>query len=151
MTEEQERLINALKYAVQMEIDGKAFYTAVSQRIATRLGRELYTWLAAQEDIHRARFQAIYKAAVEKQGWPVEAVKPADIPRLGTLFGQAIREMGTSFKVDKGDIADADKGIELEIKSRDYYREQAGKSGGPVEKEFFTRISAEEQDITLLS
>ncbi len=145
MTDEQTRLVNALKYAIQMEIDGKKYYTLVSREIGNKVGRELYSYLADQEDHHRRKFEAIYKATVDKQGWPAEVVEPARTFRLATLFAKAIKDEGKAVKSEQYALDATAKAVDMEIKSRDFYKEQETKSTSSVEKKFFASIAAEEQ------
>ncbi len=65
--------------------------------------------------------------------------------RYGTLFGKAIKSAGKSIQANQGEIEAAGKAIEMEIKSRDYYKNRAEKSPSDIERKFFTSISAEEQ------
>ena len=145
MTDEQQRLAKALKYAIQMEADGKKYYTLVSQEITNKVGAELYAYLAEQEDHHKTKFEAIYKATVDKQGWPAEVMQTAQTFQLITLFGQAIKSAGKTVRPDLYALDATAKAVDMEIKSRDFYEEQAGKAAADIEKKFFSCIAAEEQ------
>ena len=145
MKDAQTGIIEALKYAIQMELDGKKFYTLSARESTNKIGKELFTWLAEQEDFHRKRFEEIYELIVQKKGWPATAVKPDKIPTFRTLFREAISNSGTSLKAQKSEFIAAEKAIELEIKSRNFYTERAGTATSDVEKNFFTSISTEEQ------
>jgi hypothetical protein len=145
MEEPQTGILEAVKYAIRMELDGKRFYTLCEKESTNRLGTELFGWLAGQEDYHRKRFEQIYDRILEKKGWPVLPVKPDKDRSLSTLFGDAIRELGSSVRSHKSELIAAEKAIEMEIKSRDFYAARAGKAESDVEKAFFTSISAEEQ------
>ena len=145
MKDEQSGIIKALKFAIQMEIDGKKFYTVAGRKSDTSAGKELYSWLAAQEDRHRERFEEIYRSMADNMDWPRLDVKPDKGQKPGTLFAQAIKYSGTSVRAKKSEIETTAKAIEMEIKSRDFYKQQEDKSAAEVEKKFFNAISAEEQ------
>jgi rubrerythrin len=55
MEREQSKTIKAVQFAIQMEIDGKEYYQRASQKSDNRVGKELFEWLAAEEDKHRQR------------------------------------------------------------------------------------------------
>jgi rubrerythrin len=55
MANESEKTLEALKTAIQMEIDGKQFYLKVSRESGNELGKELLRSLAGEEDIHRKK------------------------------------------------------------------------------------------------
>ena len=145
MKDGQNAIIDALKYALQMEIDGKKFYTLAARESANRVGRDLYSWLAEQEELHYKRFQEIYAALTADRGWPAASVKPAKPVRLGTLFSKLINEASKPSGTGSAEIGSADKAIDLELKSRDYYRQRAGEASSDTERKFFQSISAEEQ------
>ena len=67
MVAEQEETRRALQIALQMETDGKAFYLKASQESGNELGKELMQSLAAEEDIHRQKFEEIYEAISRNQ------------------------------------------------------------------------------------
>jgi rubrerythrin len=145
MKEVDPRLIDALKYAIQMELDGKKFYTQAGGQSTNPAGKELFSWLAKQEDHHRQTFEIIYKAIADKQGWPAGHVKPDKPVKLGTIFGDAIKNAEKDIKTRKEEVLAVAKAMDMEIKSRDYYKKQAELASSVAEKSFFTAISAEEQ------
>jgi len=145
MKEAEPRLVEALKFAIQMEIDGKIFYTQAGEQSTNPVGKELFAWLAKQEDHHRLTFEKIFKAIADKQGWPAEHIKPDKGVKLGTIFGEAIKAAGNNIKSKKDEVEAAARAMEMEIKSRDYYKKQAELASSDEEKKFFTAISAEEQ------
>lgn len=145
MKESQAGIIEAVKYAIQMELDGKKFYTLSGKESTNKVGKELFSWLAEQEDLHRKRFEDIYKSIVEKKRWPATDIKAIKHMPFITVFGDAIKKAGTSFKAHANEFTAVDTAMEMEIKSRDYYKDRADKAEADVEINFFTTISAEEQ------
>jgi rubrerythrin len=145
MKEEFAALIETVKYAIQMELDGKKFYVAAGKQSENRLGQELYSWLATQEDFHRARFEAIYQSITEKKGLPLEHITLNRTSPIGTIFREAIKSTGKALKSKKKDVEAVEKAIEMEIKSRDYYKKQAAGSKSDIVRKFLSAVSAEEQ------
>ncbi|RPJ63282.1 MAG: hypothetical protein EHM12_02685 [Dehalococcoidia bacterium] len=137
-------IIEALKYSIQMELDGKNFYTLCGKESTNALGKELFSWLAEQEDFHRKRYEELYELTMQKKGWPATSIKPGKKTTLRNLFSEAISKLGTSLETQKGEFVAVDKAIEMEIKSRDFYKDMAGKASSETERDFFTAISAEE-------
>lgn len=145
MNEAESRLIEALKFAIQMELDGKKYYLQAGEESTHPVGKELFAWLAKQEDNHRQTFEKIFKSIADKQGWPAEHVKPDKGIRLGTIFGEAISNADKNIVGKKSEIETTARAMDMEIKSRDYYKKQAGLASSEVEKSFFTALAAEEQ------
>ncbi|MDD5311841.1 MAG: ferritin family protein [Dehalococcoidia bacterium] len=145
MKEGQAGIIEVLKYAIQMELDGKKFYQLAAKESNNKAGKELFPWLAEQEDEHRKRFERIYEALAADKGWPEIDVKPDKNKKLVTLFARAIKKAGTAVKAGHGEFEAVEKAMEMEIKSRDYYRLHADKSVSDIAKNFYSQIAAEEQ------
>ena len=55
MATEQDKTLEALQTAIQMEIDGKEYYLKISLESSNELGGKLLASLAAEEDIHRQK------------------------------------------------------------------------------------------------
>jgi len=145
MKEGQKAITDALKLALQMEIDGKKFYSLTAQESTNRVGKDLYSWLADQEALHYKRFEEIYAELTADKGWPAAMVNHAQPVKPGTLFSGLIREAAKPAGTGAAEIGSADMAIEMELKSRDYYRQRAGKASSDSEKKFFEAIASEEQ------
>jgi len=70
MVTEQDKTLQALQTAIQMEIDGKEYYLKASRESGNELGKKLLQSLAAEEDLHRQKFEQIYDAIKSKKAWP---------------------------------------------------------------------------------
>ena len=145
MKDEQSNLIEALKFAVQMELDGKKYYTQIAKESSNKVGKELYPWLASQEELHRQRFEEIYKSMSVNKEWPNINITPQKGQKPITLFSKAIKDASTSLKAKKDEIDALQKAMDMEIKSRDFYKQWGEKSISAVQRKFFNSISAEEQ------
>ena len=145
MSEIEPRLVDALKFAIQMELDGKKYYLQASERGTNPVGKELFAWLAKQEDHHRQTFEEIFKSIANKQGWPTREVKPDKGTKLNTIFVEAIKNAGSNAPAEKTEFESVAGAMDMEIKSRDYYQKQAELATSAVVKGFFTSLAAEEQ------
>jgi rubrerythrin len=141
----QKAILAALKYALQMEIDGKQFYTIAAGESANRVGKDLYTWLAGQEGLHYKRFEEIYSAITAGKDWPVTRINSEKPVKLGTIFSKLINEAAKPAGTVAAEIDSADKAVEMELKSRDYYSQRAEEASSDDERKFFKAVSAEEQ------
>ena len=145
MSEVESRLIEALKFAIQMELDGKKYYLQASKQSTNSVGKELFSWLAQQEDRHRQTFEEIFKSISGKHGWPTVHIKPDKSTKPGTIFSDAIKNAGSSITLKKEDVESTSQAMDMEIKSRDYYTKQAELVTSEAEKNLFISLSAEEQ------
>ena len=145
MENEQAKTIEALQYAIQMEIDGKEYYQKASQESGNRLGKELFQWLAAEEDKHRQRFEEIYRAIKNKEAWPESDVQPGRGERLGTLFSKAVETADSDVKDVPAELHAIDKAMDMENKTHSFYKLQGEKAAYGTEKKFYESLAAEER------
>ena len=87
--------------------------------------QKLFLQLAAEEDLHRKKFEEIYKAIQAKQSWPNVGFKPHQGgQQLKTLFATA----GKDVKPSANELEAVQTAMTMENKTRDFYREQAKKA-----------------------
>jgi rubrerythrin len=124
ITSEQERILQAITTAVEMELDGKECYLAASKGSTNEAGRKLLQSLAEEEDNHRQTFERIRNAVREGRDWPpidLETDKARDI--RNTLFktcqALGVSVNGTSSELDAVKVAiDKEKGATISMRIR---------------------------------
>jgi rubrerythrin len=137
---EQNQTLAALKTAIQMEIDGKQYYQQAAQASKNGLGQKLFLQLAAEEDLHRKKFEEIYKAIQAKKSWPNVGIKLHQGQQLKTLFATA----GKDVKPSASELEAVQTAMAMENKTRDFYREQAKKASFKEEKDYYEALAGEE-------
>ncbi|MBM3154679.1 MAG: hypothetical protein FJZ83_03315 [Chloroflexi bacterium] len=145
MGDEQAKTIEALQFAIQMEIDGKAYYQKAGKTSGTRMGKELYQWLASEEDRHRQRFEQIYEAIRKNQAWPEAAIEPSGVNELNNIFANARGASVPKSKRQSAELKSIATAMEMENKTERFYKEQGEKARHPVERKFYESLAAEER------
>ena len=144
MTTGQEVTLQALRQAVQMEIDGKAFYLKASQQSRHEMGRRLLARLAEEEDFHRRKFEEIFQS-IQQQGWPRVGLAPDRSARLEkTVFALAREALDTGKTGSSSELEAVQQAMELENKTWDFYRRRSQAATATAEKEFYEAVAAEE-------
>ena len=146
METEQNKTLKALTIAIQMEIDGKKYYQKASQSSGNQLGKELFQSLAAEEDIHRQKFEEIYNAIGSKKAWPKTDFQPDRGKRLRTIFAKATETMGSDIKVLATELDAVKTAMDMENQTYDYYKNQNQTATYDAEKDFFELLAAEERE-----
>jgi len=146
MVTEQEKTLEGLKKAIQMEIDGKEFYLKASEASRNELGKKLLKTLAGEEDIHRRVFQDIYKAIEAVKGWPEKTFESDGGKGLRTVFARAIESMDKNAKAGTEEIEAVATAMNMENKTYDYYREQEKKATFDAEKQFYNGLAIQEEE-----
>lgn len=150
MATEGDKTLQALKIAVQMEIDGKEYYLKVSQNSTNQLGRELFQSLAAEEDIHRQKFEEIYDAIRKKKSWPKTDFQPNRGKKLRTIFARSLKELGSKLKAPATELDAIQLAIDKEIKSYDLYQSRSQSATFDTEKDFYEALAGEERGHELI-
>lgn len=143
MIEGQQEVLEALRFAMQMELDGKEHYLKAGREANDRLGKELFQWLAGEEDKHWRRFEQIYESLRKDKGWPYIEVKPEAGRGWVNLFSGQVTKGG--LKDTGGGLDAVAKAMEMEEKSRQYYEAQSQRTLPEVAKKFYSALAAEER------
>ncbi len=146
MVTEQERTIEAVQIAIQMEIDGKEYYLKASQASSNELGKKLLLPLSGEEDFHLQKFVRIYEAIRNKQAWPVIVIPSDRSKRLRTVFAEASRTVGSKVNILSTELGAIDKAMDMENKTCDFYQSQSQKATYKAERELYQSIAAEEKE-----
>jgi len=126
--DEQPRTLKGLQFAIQMEIDGKEYYRRASQESDNDAGKELFEWLAAEEDKHRLKFEQIYKAIKDNKGWPEISAGSGESKILNNLFSRAYKAADHKTNVAETELNAIQNAMDMEKKTHDFYKIQSGGS-----------------------
>ncbi len=150
METEEDKTLKALQIAIQMEIDGKEYYLKASQESGNEAGKKLLQSLAAEEDVHRQKFEQIYQAIQAQKAWPVTDFKPDGGQRLRTIFARATEGGGANIKALATELDAVQTAMGMENKTYDYYKSQGEDATYDAEREFYNTVAAEEREHYLI-
>ena len=145
MVTEQDKTLEALQIAIQMEIDGKEYYVKASQKSSNELGKRLLASLAVEEDVHRQKFKEIYEAIRSKKAWPVTDFKPDRGKKLRTVFATATEKIGTKVKALDTELEAVEKAMDMENKTYDFYQNRGKDATHDAERDLYKTLAAEER------
>jgi rubrerythrin len=145
MDKEQNKTIEALQFAIQMEIDGKEFYTKAGAESKSKVGKDLFEWLSGEEDKHRLRFEQIYDEMKASKKWPDIPVKREGDKSIKTLFSDALQRTGRTIQVDPSELELVDKAIDMEDKTYNFYKSTSDSASYEAEKIFYESVAIEER------
>lgn len=138
---DRERSI-CLEQAIQIEKEGKEFYTRAASNAASRTVRMIFEDLARQEDFHIQKIGEI-SAAIQGAGAVTEWITCIiGESRLDLLFGD---KASAQAKASESDLAALNFALQIEEKSVKYYEDLAARSQDKHEKRFYLTLSHEER------
>ncbi|MDP6142452.1 MAG: ferritin family protein [Dehalococcoidales bacterium] len=150
MKNEQDKMLQALQIAIQMEIDGKKYYQKIGNETNNQLGRELFESLSIEENFHRQKFEEIFEAIRGKKDWPEIDFQLDGGKRLRTIFAEAIRKIDSDIKTPTSELEAIKTAIDMENKTYDFYRSQGKIAVYDVERGFYDVLAAQEREHQLV-
>jgi len=150
MVTEQDKTLEALQIAIQMEIDGKEYYLRASQESSNELGKKLLQSLATEEDTHRQKFEEIYSVIRSKKAWPMTNFQPDGGKRLRTIFARATEEMGPNVRAPLTELVAIQTAMDMENKTYDFYQSQSKDTTYDAERDFYEALAGEEREHHLI-
>jgi len=146
MEAEQSKTLEGLKSAIQMEIDGKKYYQKQSQNSGNSLGKKLFQTLAAEEDIHRRKFEEIYRAIGSQRDWPRADFQPDGGKTLRTIFVTETERISSNVKAATSELDAVKTAMDMENKTVDFYENQSKNATYGAQREFYQSVAAEERE-----
>jgi rubrerythrin len=144
MAELNKEILEAMKYATRMEIQGRSFYEYMTEKTSSDHGKKVFERLAQDETGHIQKFSEIFTEVIGNDEWKSYIDKEEiDKDTLLTELKSRVEQRGKEEKAT--DLEALRIGLELERGAIDYYTKQANTTEDTVVKELFTHIIKEEQ------
>jgi len=148
MTSGKQEALTALETAIQMEVEGRDFYTTAAEKVSWPEGRDTLLDLAKDEMEHIRILKEEHAALLAGQGWlQADEVAPAIAAGAKPLPVFEKKDSVIAAMVD--DRADAedvlDVAIRNEYKSHTFYAEQLAMAESPEAKAVFAWLVKEEK------
>jgi rubrerythrin len=147
---ERDKTLKALQTAIQMEIDGKAYYLKTSRQSGNELGKKLLEVLAAEEDIHRQKFEQIYNTIRKEKAWPKTDFEADGGRNLRTIFARATGQIGSPLKAPASELDAVKTAMDMENKTYDFYKRQEQAATHAAERDFYNTLAAVEKEHHLI-
>lgn len=145
MNSEVEKSTQALKTALQLEIEGKEFYQKSGEGMGNPLARKLFQHLAEQEDVHYKVIREIYETVTSRQEWPQKDTVFEHEKSLKSVFREAIEGLGKDAKPAPSELEAVKTAMKMEDQSYSFYRSRGEEATSPTEKAFYQALTAEER------
>lgn len=128
--------------AIQLEINGRAFFTHAAEITHNELGKKMFLRLAQEEVKHLETFGNLFSSIMKSDEWKMEVSREelkGPSPVIKELASRITRAEG------KGEVEALRIGMELELKAVDFFRESSKGIDDRVVKEMFEKIADEER------
>ena len=134
--------MDILEFAMQMELDGKAFYEKQAAATGNAGLKKVLLSMAEEEERHYKYFKRLKENPEDVNG----AFTGAEtIKKVKNVF-QEMADSPEGIKFGDDEISAWREALGVEEKSKKLYEEQAGKESDPARKRLFLKIAGEEQN-----
>lgn len=142
MQEISKPVLDAIKGAIKLEIDGRKFFNHASDVTEHEKGKKMFRWLAQEEVNHLETFGQLFSKVLKGEDWK-KYVKGAEggssVPLIDKLKANMRREEG------KGEVEAIRIGMELEQNAIQFFENAARASDDAVARKIFLEIAEEEK------
>ncbi len=139
-----EYMLQALKDAVQMELEGRQFYLEAAKKVQNAGVRQIFEYLAESEKYHIEKFNEIYRGLEKDPAWtaPLAAFNPPQHEPYVCVLAMTQADQGTGGKDDLQALRSA---LKMEECGIDYYTKLARETNNPLARRFFMSVAHEER------
>ena len=133
-------LKDVLKKAIHGEIEGRELYKAAAEKSDDEKAKEVFAFLAEEEDTHIKALQSIYKSYMDNEDLKIELpekkinLENTENPIFSRNFKERLK--GKHFEISALSI-----GMKLELDSYKFYSDMADEAYDIKLKEFFRNLS----------
>ncbi|MEE8577662.1 MAG: ferritin family protein [candidate division Zixibacteria bacterium] len=136
--------MDIIEFALQMELDGRAFYTKGAETTSQPALKEIFTTLAAEEDRHYKFFKEMADGNTKKAGSLLGSTAYEAMKHSKNLFEQ-MADLGIESLSGDDEIELWNEALKMEEQAEQLYRDEATGEGDPARKKLLHSIADEEK------
>lgn len=138
----RERMIEILRNAYQVEVEGELFYRNVVATVQSHEARDMFMYLAEQEALHKTTIADQIRRIGEGRSMDLSGLKGMSVEDRSTFFADSIKR---AEEFSQNEASAIHTGLLLEQNAQAFYRAAAEKAEDPDEKELYRRLADWEQ------
>ena len=135
--------MDIIQFAMQMELDGKTFYEKAAAKSSQPELKEIFTYLADEEERHFRFFKMLADGNFKKAGEALDS--QASLQTTKNVFVQLIEE-NQDKRFGNDSRAAWEEALKIEEKAVKLYTEEANKESDPARRAMLERIADEERN-----
>lgn len=134
MSEVNPQVVEAIKMAIQLEKDGRAFFEEAANKAQRPLAKKMFKTLAKDEINHLHTFQKMFDSIITPTEWEELVKRPSKVGEVPVFQG----EVGRKGEVAPSEIEALRIAMENERKAIDFFNRVAEETDNPQAREIFT-------------
>jgi len=136
------QVVDAIREAIKLEINGKAVFNHAAEVTHNELGKKMFRKLAEDEAKHLDTFSQLFSEVIGGEDWK-KFVDKEILQSRSSLIEELAPRMKKEGRA--GELEAIRIGMELERKAIDFFEKSAKEATDPKAKEIFDKICEEEK------
>ncbi|HNZ65139.1 MAG TPA: ferritin family protein [Smithella sp.] len=137
--------INALKFALENELNEREFYLANARRTKNLAGKNMFKQIADEEKEHYEMLKKLHDQWEKKQKWPSTVSLKVKKSLTGNILKSMSEKKSTRIKGNEDDLKAVRTAIDFEARGMALYTKLEEGSTDPREKAFFNLLAGIER------
>ncbi|MGB7063102.1 MAG: ferritin family protein [Candidatus Zixiibacteriota bacterium] len=142
MTEISGQVVNVIKEAIKLEINGRGFFNHATEVTHNELGKKMFRKLAQDETEHLDSFGNLFTALTGGEEWR-KLVDPDEVKGDSNLIDELNSRMKKGERASELEAISI--GMELERNAVDFFEKSAREATDPKAREILEKICEEEK------
>jgi rubrerythrin len=143
MTQIAPEIREAIKTAIQLEKDGKAFFDQAAQETKNELGKKMFRKLAADEVRHLQTFKEMFQTITDPALW--KKLMAEGPPKTRMPYFEQKTGNRTPAEKGAGELSALQQALGVERKAIDFFKKTAQEASDPEASRIFKAIANEEE------
>ena len=137
-------ILEPLEIAISLEKKGKKMFLQAAAETKSKLARQTFEFLAAEEDKHIENIEKFYKGLKDSDGEIIPDVEDSTADDRLEEFNQKLEAIKDEFKGTTTDLEAYRMGLEFESGAEDFYAQKLAETKDPKIQKIYRWLIVEE-------
>ena len=139
-----EEILEPLEIAISLEKKGKEMFLQAANDTKSKLARQTFEFLAAEEDKHIENIEKFYNGLKDSNGKIIPDVEDSTANKRLEEFNLKLESIKDEFKGTATDLEAYRMGLEFESGAEDFYAKKLGETENPNIQKIYRWLIVEE-------
>ncbi|UCG60308.1 MAG: ferritin family protein [Candidatus Zixiibacteriota bacterium] len=137
-------LLESFKIALALEREGKKLFREAAEKTRSRLARQTFEYLAAEEERHIERIEEFYNALSRSGGSDIPDTADSTADEKLETFNRMLEELKDTYQSTSSDIEAYKMALDFETSTEDFYEENLKECQDAKIRKFYRWLIDEE-------
>ncbi|MDH4158076.1 MAG: ferritin family protein [candidate division Zixibacteria bacterium] len=139
-----DRLLEPFRIALRLEREGKRFFARAAAETTSRLARQTFEFLAAEEDKHIEQIERFFRSLEDSGMADLPDTEDSDAEAKLASFNDGLSRLKEKYPATDDDIKAYRMALEFENGAEDFYQQKLDEADNPRIRKFYRWLIDEE-------